>query len=200
MAVAAPPLNRFGAVGRRRWRLQCRVKRRLHHGFFVLRRFKSRVGQAAGQVLSATVGMSSRSSAILGYRKNLENLCELCVSVVNLWFFNSFLFAVYFLFSSILNSISRPFVLHCAVSSQARPGDRRGDIGGEKGDSIGNIFWSSTAAKWLTASKSVYTLCGMYAPALITYRSPLSTKWQAAIRQDSQIADLEDLGFSGTRS
>jgi 2-keto-4-pentenoate hydratase/2-oxohepta-3-ene-1,7-dioic acid hydratase in catechol pathway len=38
----------------------------------------------------------------------------------------------------------------------------------------------------------------MYAPALITYRSPLSTEWRAAIRQDSQIADLEDLGFSGT--
>jgi 2-keto-4-pentenoate hydratase/2-oxohepta-3-ene-1,7-dioic acid hydratase in catechol pathway len=38
----------------------------------------------------------------------------------------------------------------------------------------------------------------MYAPALITYRSPLSTTWRAAIRQDSQIADLADLGFSGT--
>src|ERR1700749_1198615 len=38
----------------------------------------------------------------------------------------------------------------------------------------------------------------MYAPALITYRSPVSTEWRAAIRQDSQIADLEDLGFSGT--
>ena len=38
----------------------------------------------------------------------------------------------------------------------------------------------------------------MYAPALITYRSPLSTIWRAAIRQDSQIADLADLGFSGT--
>jgi 2-keto-4-pentenoate hydratase/2-oxohepta-3-ene-1,7-dioic acid hydratase in catechol pathway len=38
----------------------------------------------------------------------------------------------------------------------------------------------------------------MYAPALITYRSPLSTEWRAAIRQDSQIADLGDLGFSGT--
>jgi 2-keto-4-pentenoate hydratase/2-oxohepta-3-ene-1,7-dioic acid hydratase in catechol pathway len=35
----------------------------------------------------------------------------------------------------------------------------------------------------------------MYSPALITYRSPLSTTWRAAIRQDSQIADL---GFSGT--
>jgi len=38
----------------------------------------------------------------------------------------------------------------------------------------------------------------MYAPVLISYRSPLSTEWRAGIRQDSQIADLEDLGFAGT--
>jgi 2-keto-4-pentenoate hydratase/2-oxohepta-3-ene-1,7-dioic acid hydratase in catechol pathway len=38
----------------------------------------------------------------------------------------------------------------------------------------------------------------MYAPALITYRSPRSTAWRAAMRHDSQIADLEDLGFFGT--
>jgi 2-keto-4-pentenoate hydratase/2-oxohepta-3-ene-1,7-dioic acid hydratase in catechol pathway len=37
----------------------------------------------------------------------------------------------------------------------------------------------------------------MYAPALITYRSSLPG-WRAAIRQDSQIADLHALGFSGT--
>jgi 2-keto-4-pentenoate hydratase/2-oxohepta-3-ene-1,7-dioic acid hydratase in catechol pathway len=38
----------------------------------------------------------------------------------------------------------------------------------------------------------------MHAPALITYRSPLSKQWRAAVRQNSRIADLEDLGFSGT--
>jgi acylpyruvate hydrolase len=38
----------------------------------------------------------------------------------------------------------------------------------------------------------------MYAPALITYRSPLSNQWRAAVRHDSRIADLESLGFSGT--
>ena len=35
-----------------------------------------------------------------------------------------------------------------AVNAQACPGDRRGGIGRKEGDSIGNIFWSSTAAKW----------------------------------------------------
>ena len=38
----------------------------------------------------------------------------------------------------------------------------------------------------------------MYAPTLITYRSSLPDQWRAAIRQDSQIADLDALGFSGT--
>ena len=38
----------------------------------------------------------------------------------------------------------------------------------------------------------------MYAPAFITYRSNLSNDWRSAVRQDSQIADLEALGFSGT--
>jgi len=38
----------------------------------------------------------------------------------------------------------------------------------------------------------------MYAPTLITYRSSLSDRWQAAIRQDSEIVDLDALGFSGT--
>lgn len=38
----------------------------------------------------------------------------------------------------------------------------------------------------------------MYAPALTTYRSPLSDQWRAAIRHDSEIADLDALGFSGT--
>jgi 2-keto-4-pentenoate hydratase/2-oxohepta-3-ene-1,7-dioic acid hydratase in catechol pathway len=38
----------------------------------------------------------------------------------------------------------------------------------------------------------------MYAPALITYRSQHSLGWRAAVRQDSRIADLAALGFSGT--
>jgi 2-keto-4-pentenoate hydratase/2-oxohepta-3-ene-1,7-dioic acid hydratase in catechol pathway len=38
----------------------------------------------------------------------------------------------------------------------------------------------------------------MYAPALITYRSPHSPGWRAAVRQDSRIADLAVLGFLGT--
>jgi acylpyruvate hydrolase len=38
----------------------------------------------------------------------------------------------------------------------------------------------------------------MYAPTLITYRSSLSDQWQAAIRQHSEIVDLDALGFSGT--
>jgi 2-keto-4-pentenoate hydratase/2-oxohepta-3-ene-1,7-dioic acid hydratase in catechol pathway len=38
----------------------------------------------------------------------------------------------------------------------------------------------------------------MYAPSLITYRSPGSTEWRAAVRQDSQIADVAALGFCGT--
>jgi acylpyruvate hydrolase len=38
----------------------------------------------------------------------------------------------------------------------------------------------------------------MYAPSLVTYRSSLSDQWQAAIRQDSEIVDLDALGFSGT--
>jgi 2-keto-4-pentenoate hydratase/2-oxohepta-3-ene-1,7-dioic acid hydratase in catechol pathway len=38
----------------------------------------------------------------------------------------------------------------------------------------------------------------MYAPALITYRSHHSPGWRAAVRQDSRIADLAALGFSGT--
>jgi acylpyruvate hydrolase len=38
----------------------------------------------------------------------------------------------------------------------------------------------------------------MYAPALTTYRSSLSDQWRAAIRQGSEIADLDALGFSGT--
>lgn len=38
----------------------------------------------------------------------------------------------------------------------------------------------------------------MYAPALISYRSPQSTEWRAAVRQDSKIADLDAFGFSGT--
>ena len=45
----------------------------------------------------------------------------------------------------------------------------------------------------------VYTHCvGMYGPALITYRSPLSNQWRAAVRHDSRFSDLENLGFSGT--
>ena len=38
----------------------------------------------------------------------------------------------------------------------------------------------------------------MYAPTLITYRSQASPGWRAAVRQDSRIADLATLGFSGT--
>ena len=38
----------------------------------------------------------------------------------------------------------------------------------------------------------------MYAPALITYRWQHSLEWRAAMRQDSRIADLAALGFSGT--
>ena len=38
----------------------------------------------------------------------------------------------------------------------------------------------------------------MYAPALITYRLSPSEQWRAALRQNSHIADLEALGFSGT--
>jgi 2-keto-4-pentenoate hydratase/2-oxohepta-3-ene-1,7-dioic acid hydratase in catechol pathway len=38
----------------------------------------------------------------------------------------------------------------------------------------------------------------MFAPALVTYRSHLAHEWRVAIRQDSRIADLEPLGFSGT--
>src|SRR6266436_109711 len=38
----------------------------------------------------------------------------------------------------------------------------------------------------------------MFAPALITYRSHHSLGWRAAVRQDSRIADLAALGFSGT--
>jgi acylpyruvate hydrolase len=38
----------------------------------------------------------------------------------------------------------------------------------------------------------------MYAPALINYRSPLSTEWRTAVRQNSRIADLDALGFSGS--
>jgi 2-keto-4-pentenoate hydratase/2-oxohepta-3-ene-1,7-dioic acid hydratase in catechol pathway len=38
----------------------------------------------------------------------------------------------------------------------------------------------------------------MYAPALVTYRLQHSPGWRAAVRQDSRIADLAALGFSGT--
>jgi 2-keto-4-pentenoate hydratase/2-oxohepta-3-ene-1,7-dioic acid hydratase in catechol pathway len=38
----------------------------------------------------------------------------------------------------------------------------------------------------------------MYAPALVTYRWQHSPGWRTAVRQDSRIADLAALGFSGT--
>ena len=38
----------------------------------------------------------------------------------------------------------------------------------------------------------------MYSPTYATYRSPLSDQWRPAIRRESEIADLDALGFSGT--